>query len=814
MKRITMILMILTLVCAMAPALADNATIIPERAEDEPIRTIQDEVGVGDTVYFKVRTDEDCEIWTWSEGMPRAEKWLTGLTFASSYTDIAQAYEELDAMVQAGETRLPDVEHAIACLFTDGQELYAFNSLNQRVFTIGKADGEAVYTDVVTLPEHKALYTLRQDGRYFFTPDSACVAGGYLLWEKNSFDPDLNESREMFYAFDLKTGEAKEISLAKVLSVLPYKEDKALVVTRKFADSGIRGEYVLTLYTLDPATGELTEKDRIQTNEYLGQLTYSAKMDTLFYGQNGKIMGKHNFGEPQVYATVPLEETCQLAVAGNSIILEGYQVTLARTLTAEYTPAVELNVSADEIVGAADFAEKYPDVRVNRVGVTMDSMDELFNRRDEWIPRLMEGESAADVICGTTTDGIHVALREENLLMDLSESEIIREYVENLYPPFKEMAMQDGKIVAVPINAQSEMGYFVNRRVMNDMGIRLEEVPTDFVSLCEFITKWNDRYTTSWPNYTVVEYAQDYRSRILTMMLRSWKESCYSKGEEIHYDDPVFRQLLTALDGMKFDKLEAAMNRPNPEDSDYMQGLIWDGCLLVGNFASYMEEFSDRAFLPMKLTADSPYTVYVEHMTMWSVNANTTKKEYAIALVEEQILKQDKKQRAVLLTTATEAVPNPEYPQIKERTEKALKDMQDISYVYCDEAYWKIYEATRLQKDFIKTGLLRQQYRVTPSAMKNYQAVVAPAMFVRYQDPSEVMNELGQSILHTITQRYADREIDAETFIRLADLSVEIADEATTDPQAMAIRALQERFGHDGKDNSLLWAEVNAILFK
>lgn len=236
-------------------------------------------------------------------------------------------------------------------------------------------------------------------------------------------------------------------------------------------------------------------------------------------------------------------------------------------------------------------------------------------------------------------------------------------------------------------------------------------------------------------------------------------------------DDPVVREMLTALDAMQVDALNANLQQTDPEKSEYKQALIWTGCKVVANWATYMEEFSDRIFIPLSLTPDTPYVAAVENVRIWAVNAKSESSEYAAAMLTERIGALDTMQAHVLQSTVTEPVVSPYYEQYLaeeleyiERLEAGMEDSVNPAAVE---------QRIAERQAYIDGELKQRMYEVTPSAIENYVSVIVPAMYIRMEDPL-TGNTRDASIANRIA-RYAAGTLSMEAFI--ADL------EALLNPQ-------------------------------
>ena len=78
------------------------------------------------------------------------------------------------------------------------------------------------------------------------------------------------------------------------------------------------------------------------------------------------------------------------------------------------------------------------------------------------------------------------------------------------------------------------------------MGLTMDDMPTNYVELCQFITKWNDEYLDEYPDYLPVELNGDSSvKRILfSNMVSDYLYYCQAKNEDVRFDTPIFREMM------------------------------------------------------------------------------------------------------------------------------------------------------------------------------------------------------------------------------------------------------------------------------
>ena len=353
------------------------------------------------------------------------------------------------------------------------------------------------------------------------------------------------------------------------------------------------------------------------------------------------------------------------------------------------------------------------------------------------------------------------SLMDSGLLLDLSGYPELMEYINVLYPLYRDFVSKDGGIYGIPWMANSYNGWFINKKVMKDMGLTAADIPTNLVDMCAFAEKWNTEYAQKYPHYTLLDGTVDYRDRLLKGILELWSDYREANGQEIDLNDPLLKEALSALDAVNLDKLTDGQNQTNPEISDYKQALIWTGCKTVGNWETYMEDFSDRIFIPMTLTADTPYVCPVETVSIWTVNAATKNADYAAALLAEAIKEQIYTYAYALRSDRTEPLVSEYYADTVAAEQKYLEELEARVEESANKA--TILKRIEDQKKYMATELMQRAYSVTASAVKNYVEVILPACFIEQEDgfADPVQEAEGMGLI----SRYARRNLTMEEFI-------------------------------------------------
>lgn len=746
MKKMLSRMLALALCLGMlAASVLAEGSVIPEPTLDENY-IIHDTETVGDTAYILTSLKVDGQLWRWKKNMEQAELVAGGLvmtTFWDSMDILRQAKANAEGEAEQ------DLEHAISVIFTDGEKLYGFNHLNSLVFTIEITDEGLAYGDVTTLPYTKPIYASTSANQTYINPTEVLKTDDWMLWFAADHNTRYYEDRLL--AFNLKTGAVKQAVLPRPREVTVYKEGKVLALC--VADAKQQDVASAVLYTYDPQT-DMTEQIGV-TPPGIGirKIAYSKALDQLIYQHNTRIMGWTEGNQVEQLGFIPVSAFVKMDVVDDQVLYTSDDISLdTTTLNKGYKAEHSLNIlggNVDRVIG--EFRSKYSDVPYyylnEEYGMTYATM---FARENE----------APDIVLVNAAE--FTDLVKDRLLLDLSGYAEVKAYTDALYPVFQDFVSKDGGIYGIPVHASTYDGWFINKKVMLDMGLTAEDIPTSLTELCEFATKWNNEYAEKYPHYTLLNETTEYRERLFYAMLEGWADYCEFAGKELTLDDPVFREMLAALDAAQLDKLNANLKQTNPEVSEYKQALIWTGVKDVGNWACYMEDISDRIFLPITLTPETPYTAAVDSFYLWCVNAKSDNADYAAALIAEVAQKVSYTYAYVLRSDKPEPVLN-EYNI--ETIANARADLAALENSLADSVNRATVE-TRIEnlRSYIETELARQEYNVFASAIENYVNVILPGAFVDL--PDELSSSDRDPEITGVFNRYIGGTLDADVLIQ------------------------------------------------
>lgn len=736
-----MLLLAMCLSLLTAPALAAETVVLPEVTEGEYSLSLRDMETVGDTAYLLMSVKDEAQLWHWRADMPQAEKIADRLI-------PAEYWDSMDILRQSKNKANHDLEHAISAIFTDGEKLYGFNHLNGLVYTISETENGIAYEDVTTLADTSAICDAGMEYNSFISPIEVMKSGDWLLWY--AMDRAARNYDERLLAFNLKTGGVKQAVLSHPYEVTAYKDGKVLALCgndSRYQQAGY------TLYSYDPQTDLVELVGTIPIGVAVRHIEYSPELDRLVYLDKTRIMGWSEEGGHEQLGFIPTSDYVNFITVGD-LLLYGFNYTSSISacgLKKDYAAEHSLNIlggTVDNVI--SQFYKKYMDVPYYYMNL---------EKGETYASMMARDTNAPDMAMVSAEEFIE--LRDAGLLLDLTGFADVKAYTDVLYPVYQDFITKDGGMYGVPASASTYDGWYINKAIMKDMGLTAEDIPTSLTELCEFATKWNNEYAEKYPHYTLLNETGEYRERIFYAMMEGWADYCEFAGKDITMDDPIVREMLAALDAAQLDKLNAALKQTDPEISEYKQALIWTGVKDVGNWACYMEDFSDRIFLPITLTPETPYTAAVDDFRLWVVNANSDNAEYAAALIAEYAQKLRDAYAYVLRSDKTEPVKNDYYTEAIAYEREVLATLESRLAESVNPA--TIEKRIATQKAYIETELARQEYTIFASAIKNYVEVILPGAFVDL--PDAIKSSDRDPEMTGMFNHYIGGTLDADTLI-------------------------------------------------
>ena len=779
---LVMICSCLTLSGAVAEDQSFTAADVPENlfssTDDADYYSLESMVAVGSTLYASMYTSYGRTLAYWQPGMEK-EKMIglkevtndNGGSYKTSTLLFATDYSDAETLkADAAEKGIADTDHVLSNLFTDGTRLMSVNPFTGLVFEV-QVDGDGlVYKDIVTLQETNLFFHVYSDDGTSYviggSSVSATVTGDKLLVFINDWD-DGGKSANKLYIADLATGAVKTSTVEHVYGLTGYKDGKAVVrlwdIDNSYNAETQTYDYGdLAIY--DPAADTAQSIGKIDT--YSNMFLYCAALDTIIYQNNTKVMGfvGDQFTKKQI-GYMPVDYVGYAATIGKTYIAASYESTVARDLNLGFQADQYLMVANMGYMyqGAQLFTERYPNIPVyfdNNYYSSMESINQA----------MVSGDNTVDVFAMSITYGSFETLMKKGYCADLSGYTALTDAIGRMYPVFQNQLMKDGKLYAIPYNVYGSGSWFYDTGVLKEVGLTEEELPTNFVELCEFITRWNDEFVDEYPEYWLMEGtgSTGLKAELLGIMLSTYIDYCNYEGQDITFDTPAFREMMQAWEKVECDQIDKQMADDEANDT-YRTGLLNQYYTTVGDFSWMTGKNEYAKYLPITLTADTD-EFFSASMTVLFINPNSTHMEAALNLLNCTLEALDNSTKYTLFTDMTEPVRNSSYDRMLSSEQEYLDSLKKQLETADEADKQYIEESIKSEEEYIEKTLPQYEYDISAEAIQYYHENVVPKICIR--KPSFVSSGSSSdsnSELRNLVTRYNGGQITLDQFIREAD---------------------------------------------
>lgn len=735
MKRFMSILLAVLVCLGAASAVGEDRVLLRSGVDEEDgwYLNVVSACAVGDTLYILTRTADGQELYDWREGMEEAELCEGGFF---------------------------DAAHECSMLFTDGERLMSLNTASGAVFAMTVGEDGIGFTDIVTLEDTKPFLHIGADGgAYPAECTGALVCGGSLLWSLNDWSEDDRLVNRLLIC-DLSTGRVRASQLTTVSKLCALRGGSALTVLHDlqaaFGGDGSFSRPTICLY--DPETDTAQPIGEAEVDYAMENIAYSPTLDAALYTANGRILGlsladgttrQYGFSTDVNVSGLPAQ------AIGDSFIIPGWESVSVRSVSSDFSADVSVTVYGgwpDE--GRALFSQRNP-------GVPVYDSSAYYADETSLVQALTGGE-AMDVLVLDAGHSPYTALRDAGLCADLSVDAELAKAAARMYPCFRDAVTDaEGRLTAIPVYAAS-YGWYASRGVMERMGLTEEQLPRDLVSLCEFITRYNDETASVQDDFVLLDAGGELRQTLFGMALDMYIDERAAEGRALTFDTPEFRQLMKAVEGLHTDRLK----QNDWEREIYYESLLQSGALLVGDFAGSAD--SSAVFLPMTLTPDTDFWTAVE-LTVLAVDPNTGSLDAALELLRCELAAMTDEQAYVLYADKTEPVENSYYRSWLE-SEQAYMDSlrQELSSAKEDTRRQELTDLLTAEEAVLEEAAKIGRYSITQEGIRRYREELAPRMFVRTAAYGAQLSDSTAGLAELI-DRYLNGVITLEQFIREAD---------------------------------------------
>jgi len=758
-RYIALLMIVVLSITACGYARGDQKTIM-EGNEDE-IGYIHGLSVIEDTAYILYGGNEfgkSWQIYTWKEGQKDPLIWAEGLI---SFDTASRLQREPRKEKPSEDV----INHAVTRLFTDGKKLMSFNPLNGKVFSISSQDGKAVFEDVITLKDTTAFMDIIDNYSDLHTCTGCMVSGELLIWTASFYDNEMNQSAQRLILADLSSGNVTVSNSVEHVAYSGQGHDGIMVLFLRDDENAYdrqKNRWVpYTVSAYDPKADILKELGRIEVQYLNAAPVWSETLEQFVYiDDNSHIYAMSLDGTTKqvgfYQGNTRLDES-GIAVVGSTVLIPGQSSLYACSAIADFNPDRKLTLYQYKETDAQRlFNGEHPEVPIY-------VYDKYFDDSQMLLMAMTSGD--LDVLSFSSSNGSYEALRDKGYLLDLSGNMEISALMENVWEPLREYCTKDGHVFAVPYDCSIDISLWgASNAALKETGLTVEDLPTDFIGLCGFLTMWNDEMADNYPNISPIVYEGEAitRSDLISMAVRYYVRYMNTREEELTFDTPLFREMAQAAENTRTDIIESVAASLGEEEFYSREPLLEYGMTFrdqwINDYYSYFE---------MK-PAPECESIACVNLRVLAINASSNDKKLSSDFVLDAMKATRKENRHMLYSDAAEPLEDSSVISEIKKVEDNIALIQDAMKTADDSAYVEQLAG----QEAILTYYQQHLWAVSPDEITAFREKIVPIMIVQKPDVFYESDGNSSGEMRSLVRRWRDGQIDAEQFIREAEVKL------------------------------------------
>ena len=539
------------------------------------------------------------------------------------------------------------------------------------------------------------------------------------------------------------------------MDLCAYEGEKVLLLCRE--------ESSLTLRVLDPASAQQRVLATLEDTEGAGVAYYPAT-DSIYLARPGGLWRVNRQGKAEqagylFWTQMPWDASAAVTEDGcYALCGRGQLLIYDLHLPAESIAALTVACPMFEIY-CREATNVYQQENPS-LNVTVTSYDAMTG--EEYLQRIYT-DGAADII-GSDQPELLDALIQKGYCADLSESSVIAAMTARMDPRLTERFCRDGKIYGVPYYAEfSSLIPAYQPEIADWLGISREELPSDWLSLMDFLESWADDPRLEAENISLLGCAApvlSFRDALISAITEQQLAYCVQQGLPLTLDTPEFRALLERVEALS--PLLAELEERNRALS---MAAGEQRCLLLLGY-SMLTGDGDQAknrgcqLLPLSWTTDTAM-LYPINQGLLIVNAGSPQAEEAIRLVEALLTGLTPQSRAILMPDDRAPVEYAGYRSSQEEFAAGEASYQ-ARYDACSDAAERreIQSAWEQYRDSWASSLA-MRYEITQESIQNLNRAQSGMVCAGY----DLFYRQADETISMLYSRYLWQEITTEQFL-------------------------------------------------
>ena len=289
----------------------------------------------------------------------------------------------------------------------------------------------------------------------------------------------------------------------------------------------------------------------------------------------------------------------------------------------------------------------------------------------------------------------------------------------------------------------------------------MEDFPKDFISLCEFLTKWNDELIFEFPEIIPVLYEGEAvnKSNLIRMAVQYYIRYMVATGKDLTFDTPLFRKMAYALEKVKTDNIDAMLG--NLDDDE-----VYDLSPLMEYGMPFQALWTNDAYtyLEIKPTQDSESIASV-NLHMVAVNACSTNPELSAEFALDVLKTVVADNRFLIFADATDPLEDTGIKRSIEEIEEKIALVREMMKTSDNPEYAEMLSGWESELQDLQQHI----WTVSPEEINYFRQDIAPHISIQIPNIFDDSDGNSSGEMWSLVQRWQDGQIDTEQFIRIAE---------------------------------------------
>ncbi len=677
-----------------------------------------------------------------------------------------ELYNMSEEFTEYTNERYPNVQ----VIVSDGERLYAIVSISVNedditsvegmyLYEMSFADGAVELSNELSLDTYEMIESY-DDYEYLRSIESAIIQNGMLIVSTYGSGNGMD-----MFAFDLNDGSYIKPFIENMQSLSGYKDDTVLVMLQDYTKNETKVQFA----TFDIYTEEVEVIADINMPGYNAPsgVLYYEKNDSVYYALDGELyrMSLSDTGNPVSVAGLRISRVSRKPEITDKgyYLASDYSDLSFVNIDPNARPSRQLSIVRSYTTAFETSVKQFSDARSDVEVLLRDYKDDL-------VQAMMSRSNDVDIYVLSISHEDFYPLLERGYMAELTDSEVISEFVNAMYPNLASIAKHDGEVVAMPFEMNNNtMAY--DSIALEKLGFTQDDLPKTWLEFFDFIAEAarrceeRDDVKVFEPYYALPEIRSEiFYDIVQNYMLYMMTDANAEKA----FDTPLLRALIDKYEAFDFE----ALGLPETyEDVDYDYEYHENGTLIMnyGEISAYKQRNSSGSMpLPLAL-ADGMQPLVATYIECMFINPYSENRDLALEFIELVASNLDD-------AFITHIRPDVNEPILNEYYESALESISE----YLDSLKEQAAGAPADEQEYYKTMIEEQQeylddYRENQMWSMTADSIAAYRDLAKYLVPRRLLNVDGEDgNYYEFFYQYIDGAIDKNTMLASIDKTVKM----------------------------------------